>query len=79
MADFRKVMQGFEVRLHRDEIVSIREAWKLDAGRQEISGKRYSRAVHGILADDSAVRIRRRFAPPSGHCIAKATDRAGAD
>ncbi len=79
MADFRKVMQGFEVRLHRDEIVSVREAWKLDAGRRDESANRYRRAVHGILADDSAVRIQRRFAPPSGHCIAEATDQAGAD
>ena len=79
MADFRKVVQGFAERLRRDEIVSIREAWKLDAGRQEKSGKRCGRAVHGTLADDSAIRIQRRFAPPSGHCIAEATDRAGAD
>ncbi len=79
MADFRKTMQGLAARLHRDEITSIREAWKLVAGRQEKSGNRYGRALHGTLADDSAIRIQRRFAPPSGHCIAVATDRAGAD
>ena len=79
MADFRKDMQGLAVRLRMDEIVFIRKAWKHDTGRQEKSGKGYGRAVHGILADDSAVRIRRRFARPSGRCIAEATGLAGAD